>query len=226
MLSGEVPFINEQFFADRVSPAQLDCLLEQGWRHFGTHFFRYSYGFYELDVRQVIPLRIRLADFSLSKSQRRILRRNSDLRTEIGPIEITDEAVSLFHRHKRRFKRGVPDSLYDFLSTEPATVPCPGLQLSVFEAETLVAASFFDASGQACSGVYAIFDPDLGERSLGIFTMLKEIEFTIESGKKLYYQGYSYEGNSFYDYKRRFRGTESYDWNSSWTALEKERNAR
>jgi leucyl-tRNA---protein transferase len=226
MLSGdEVPFINEQFFADRVSTAQLDRLLEQGWRHFGTHFFRYSFGFYELDVRQVIPLRIRLDDFSLSKSQRRILRRNSDLCTEISPVEITDEAVSLFHRHKRRFKRGVPDSLYDFLSEEPATVPCPAMQVSVIEAETLVAASFFDIGGETCSGVYAIFDPDLRERSLGIFTMLKEIEFAIESSKKFYYQGYSYEGNSFYDYKRRFLGTESYDWNGSWTALEKERNA-
>jgi arginyl-tRNA--protein-N-Asp/Glu arginylyltransferase len=64
-----------------------------------------------------------------------------------------------------------------------------------------------------------MFDPDLPGRSLGILTMLKVIEFTIESGKEFYYQGYAYEGSSFYDYKKRFRGTESYDWNRNWATL-------
>jgi arginine-tRNA-protein transferase len=46
--------------------------------------------------------------------------------------------------------------------------------------------------------------------------MLKEIEFATDAGKELYYQGYSYDGPSFYDYKKRFRGTESFDWKGSW----------
>src|SRR3982751_5846588 len=103
MFDGDAPFINEQFFAERVTPAQLDLLLAQGWRHFGSQFFRYSYGFYELDVRLVIPLRIRIADFSLSKSQRRTLRQNTDLTPIVRPINVTSDAEYLFHVHKRRF---------------------------------------------------------------------------------------------------------------------------
>ena len=61
-----------------------------------------------------------------------------------------------------------------------------------------------------------MFDPELTRRSLGIFTMLKVIEFAMQNGKELYYQGYSYEGESFYDYKKRFHGTESYDWRGNW----------
>ena len=61
-----------------------------------------------------------------------------------------------------------------------------------------------------------MFDPDLSSRSLGIFTMLKEIEFAMANGKELYYQGYSYEGESFYDYKKRFRATERFDWRGNW----------
>jgi arginine-tRNA-protein transferase len=214
--------INQAFEADEVTPAQLDHLLEQGWRHFGTYFFRYNFGFYELDVRAVIPLRVRLADFSLSKSQRRNLRQNADLRVEIGPIDITPEAERLFDRHKRRFNSGIPASIYDFLSHEPALVPCRGMQIAVFDDDTLVAVSYFDVGEAACSGVYAMFEPESATRGLGTFTMLNEIEFAAESGKSFYYQGYSYSGNSFYDYKRRFRGTECFDWRGNWTPLDRE----
>jgi len=211
--------INQAFNADQVTPAQLDFLLEQGWRHFGTYFFRYSLGFYELDLRDVVPLRIRLSDFSLSKSQRRNLRQNSDLRVEIGPIEITSEAEALFDRHKRRFKSGVPSSVFDFLSPEPARVPCDAAQVAVFDSHRLIAVSYFDVGETACSGVFAMFEPELASRGLGTYTMLVEIAFAARLDKTFYYQGYSYSGNSFYDYKRRFRGTECFDWSGNWTAL-------
>ena len=216
MLDADLQFINEEFYAESVTPIQIDRLLEDGWRHFGTHFYRYSLGFYRDEIRHVIPLRIRLSDFSLSKSQRRILNRNADLKAVIQPIEITAETESLFDRHKTRFDHGVPNSIYDFLSSEPATVPCEAMEVFVFDKDRLLAASFFDAGKTSTSGIYAMFEPEAGSRGLGIFTMLKEIEFAAESGKEFYYQGYCYEGESFYDYKKRFRGTESFDWIGDW----------
>src|SRR6478672_4797452 len=145
MLDSDVSFINQQFFASSVTPRQIDTLLEQGWRHFGTHFFRYSYGFYELDVRRVIPLRVSLNKFSLSKSQRRTLKKNLDLRTVVRPIEITTESEALFERHKRRFKSGVPTSIHDFLSHCPDTEPCTGREVAVYNVDSdLIAVSYFD----------------------------------------------------------------------------------
>ena len=79
-----------------------------------------------------------------------------------------------------------------------------------------MAVSYFDVGGEAVSGVYGMFEPEVTDRSLGIFTMLKEIQFAIETGRKFYYLGYAYEGNSFYDYKKRFAATEVYDWASNW----------
>ena len=219
MFDPETGFINQAFDADAVTPIQLDRLLEKGWRHFGTYFFRYNLGFYELDIREVIPLRIRLTDFSLSKSQRRNLRENADMRVKIGPIQITPEAEDLFDRHKRRFKNGVPASIFDFLSQEPAHIPCDANQVAVFDSDRLVAVSYFDVGQTACSGIYAMFEPELARRGLGTFTMLKEIEFAATSGKTFYYQGYTYSGNSFYDYKRRFRATECFDWRGNWRPL-------
>jgi len=216
MLDAGFRLINEEFQADAVSPAQLDRLLADGWRHFGTHFFRYNVGFYGFDIRTVIPLRIRLSGFSLSKSQRRVLRQNADVRVVIGPIRITSEAESLFDRHKQRFDHGVPESIYDFISQSPADTPCEAREVCVYERDRLIAASYFDIGQASTSGIYAIFEPRDSKRSLGIFTMLKEIEFSIDAGKEFYYQGYCYEGESFYDYKKRFRGTAGFDWNGNW----------
>ena len=212
----DLRFINEEFHADAVTPAQLDFMLADSWRHFGTHFFRYNLGIYKDEIRRVIPLRIRLADFELSKSQRRVLRKNEDLRVEIRPVAITTESEALFHRHKQRFDHGVPNSIYDFLSREPATVPCETREIAVYREETLVAVSYFDVGLVSTSGIYAIFDPDESPRRLGILTMLKEIEYSIETARDYYYLGYAYEGESFYDYKKRFSALERFNWDGSW----------
>jgi arginine-tRNA-protein transferase len=211
----DVPYINEAFECSGVSPRQLDLLLAEGWRHFGTQFFRYSYAFYDLDLRLVMPMRIRTANFSLSKKQRRVLRDNRDVTIRIGPVAITDECADLFERHRWRFKTGIPDSLYDFLSGDPS-VPCTSQEIDVRIGDRLAAKSYFDIGERTVSAVYAMFEPDLAPRSLGIFTMLKEIEYAITSGKEFYYQGYAYEGSSFYDYKKRFRGSEYFDWRGAW----------
>jgi arginyl-tRNA--protein-N-Asp/Glu arginylyltransferase len=220
MRSVEPQYINEEFYADAVRPEQMDMLWADAWRHFGTHFFRYNLGFYREDIRHVLPLRIRLSVFTLSKNQRRVLRANEDLNVSVRPIEINDETEDLFHRHKQRFNHGVPDSIYNFLSREPATSPCEANEIRVTSNDTLVAVSYFDIGECATSGIYAMFEPTMAARSLGIFTLLKEIEYSIEQGKEFYYLGYCYEGESFYDYKKRFRGTEVFDWNCNWKAFD------
>ncbi len=207
--------INEAFYADHVPPEAFDSLLADGWRHFGRHFFRYNYGVYNNELRRVLPLRIRIADFELSKSQRRTIRQNRDLQTEIGRFTITPEIEDLFHRHKQRFRSGVPDSIYDFLAREGES-PTDCHSVTVRKNGDLVATSFFDIGNESLSSIYGIFEPELAARRLGIFTMLLEIEYAREKGKSFLYHGYAYEGESFYDYKKRFNAIEVFDWNESW----------
>lgn len=207
--------INEEFHASEISPEVLDVLLADGWRHFGRHFFRYNYGVYNNELRRVLPLRIRIADFESSKSQRRTIRQNQDLQTEIGRLAITPEIEDLFDRHKQRFRSGVPDSIYDFLAREGES-PTDCRSVTVRKNGDLVATSFFDIGNESLSSIYGIFEPELAARRLGIFTMLLEIEYAREKGKSFLYHGYAYEGESFYDYKKRFNAIEVFDWNESW----------
>jgi len=212
-------FINEEFYTLKASPKQMDALWANGWWHFGTQFFRYNLTFYNGGICQVFPLRIRLSDFCLSKNKRRINKKNQDLRTIIRPIKITKEKEILFEQHKRRFKHNMPFSLYDFLSFDAERVPCEALEVCVYDKEKLLAVSFFDVGETAISSIYAMFAPEESSRSLGIFTMLLEIDFARKHGKDFYYQGYCYDGNSFYDYKKRFRALERFDWNENWISF-------
>lgn len=217
MLNNFTSFINEEFYAAQILPPQMDALLADGWRHFGEHFMRYNIGFFADELYRVLPLRVRVADFNLSKSQRRVVKRNQDLQVVIRPIKITLEKEDLFERHKRRFTHSVPDSLYDFLSYSPAEIPCNASEVCLYdESDKLVAASFFDVGATAVSGVYAMFDPLETSRSLGIYTILLVIKYAVENSKNYYYPGYAYVEESFYDYKKRLSALEFFDWNGNW----------
>lgn len=220
MFDFDLPFINEQFYSAHREPFEMDALWNDGWRHFGTQFFRYNLGIVGADIRRVIPLRVRLADFSFSESQKRILRKNEDLDTIIRPASITPGHESIFHRHKYRFDHGIPDSIYNFISPDPA-IPCGTKELSVYQGERLVAASFLDIGERSTSAIYAMFEPELSARSPGIFMILKEIEYSCEMGKDHLHLGYSYDGSSFYDYKKRFSALEAFDWRGNWTPYDR-----
>ncbi|MBX3242985.1 MAG: arginine-tRNA-protein transferase [Acidobacteria bacterium] len=194
----------------------MDELWSEGWRHFGSYFFRYNIGIHDHEIRRVVPLRISLEELSLSKSHRRNLARNRDLLCSVKPFELTDESVELFHRHKTRFRENVPPSIFEFLPEHADAAPCEIMEVNVRDAAKLLAVSYFSVGHKANSGIYAMFEPTELRRGLGIFTLLKELEFAKETGRTVYYLGYSYEGRSFYDYKKQFRGTEAYDWTVGW----------
>lgn len=209
-------FINEHQDLEQVSPERLDRLLADGWRHFGTSFYRYSLAINDEKIAHVLPLRIRIAGFTPSKSQRRIIKRNRDLEVEQNPTEINPEKVGLFNRHRGRFRHNVPDSILDFLSTSPGTVPCRNDEVCLRRNGLLLGVSFVDIGRQSASAVYAMFEPEESARSLGIQLILAGIDYARQLDLKYYYPGYAYREPSFYDYKKRFSGLEALDWCGGW----------
>jgi arginine-tRNA-protein transferase len=209
-------FINEYFVRARATPEQMDSLWALGWRHFGNFFFRYSASYTTEGFRTVTPLRVELSKFAPSRSQKRAMGRNRKLRVIIRDTFIDEVKEGLFYRHRERFKENVPDSIYDFLSEDPAVEPCRNQEICVYGGDRLLAASFLDIGGQSTSAVYAMFEPSESKRSLGVFTMLEAIRYSRELGCKYYYPGYAYRQPSFYDYKKNFAGSEYYDWKEGW----------
>lgn len=212
----ELAFINEYFETDApIRPDVFDSLLADGWRHFGTYFTRYNLGVHRDEIRQVLPLRVRLRDFRFSKSQTRVLKRNLDMEVNVGTPAISKKVIELFESHKRRFTDHVPESIYTFISRH-ARIPTELYQLTARRDGEIVAVSFFDCGARSVSAIYACFELSEEKRSLGVFTMLKVIEWANSQDMLYYYPGYAYVGPSFYDYKKRFAALEQFDWNGNW----------
>src|SRR5262245_58444783 len=195
-----------------ATPAEMDGLWAQGWRHFGTRFFRYASSVYLGQPVRVLPLRIDLRDFLPSRSQRRVFKRNADVRVDFGQAVIDAERETMFFKHRSRFKEDVPDSLSDFLSSAPAQIPCETKECRLFVSDRLFGVGYFDIGEQAVSAVYSIFDPVESPRSPGIKLILEEIQWAREHEFRYFYLGYCYDWPSFYDYKKRFSASEYLDW--------------
>jgi leucyl-tRNA---protein transferase len=215
------PLIWDEFHAEHVAPAEMDALWASGWRHFGSHFFRYSVMQHEGMLQVVVPLRVELSQLVFSKSQRRVFRRNADVSVQIGPAEVTGEVRAMFLRHRARFSENVPDDIAVFLSGQPAHVPCECFQVRCLLDGECIAVSYFDAGADSVSSVYAVFEPAFASRSLGIFTMLQEMVWAQSRGMRFAYPGYATLGTSHYDYKKQFTGLQGYDWvTQEWRSWE------
>lgn len=215
--------IRDMFECAAADPLEMDVLWAMGFRHFGTTFFRYDVQQHHEKPVHVIPLRINLGRFQPSRSQNRIIRRNKDLDVFFRRAAIDEEKERLFTAHKSRFKENVPDTIYNFFSELPAQVPCPALECCLFQENILIAAGFFDLGQSAVSSVYTFFDPAeaFGRRSLGIYVLLRQLQYAKDTGKTYLYPGYAYREPSFYDYKKNFAGLEYYDWAGTWIPLDK-----
>lgn len=206
----------QSFLCLSVPPVEMDRLWAEGWRHFGILFFQYRTSTHGHQQFNVLPLRVELDRFVLSRGQKRVLKNNQDLKIVIRASSIDDAKETLFYKHRRRFKENIPSSLHDFLSQVPDSVPCANLEMCVYDGERLMGVTFLDIGETATSAVYAIFDPEEAKRSLGILMMLHSIRFSREQGYRYYYPGYAYWEPFAYDYKKRFTGLQYLQWDSGW----------
>jgi len=207
---------DQQFLCLEASAEEMDRFWAEGWRHFGIFFFRYRTAVHGKKTFTVLPLRLDVSRFALTRSLKRVVAINRDLTSLIQPASVDKVKKALFSKHRLRFKENVPTSLSNFLSPLPATVPCRNLELCVYLGKKLTAVTFLDLGQTATSAVYAMFDPGEAKRSLGILMMLHSIQFTREQGYRYYYPGYAYREPFAYDYKKRFLGLEYLDWQTGW----------
>lgn len=105
-LPDQTAALEYRFFRD-VTPQRMSELLRRGWRRMGTHFFRPRCP----NCVRCRSIRVDVEAFSPSKSQRRTLKRNPDVRAVLGRPSLSVEQIGLFnayHADMQR-RRGWPD---------------------------------------------------------------------------------------------------------------------
>jgi leucyl-tRNA---protein transferase len=204
-----------------LTPTAWEELVLSAWERVGMNFFRRQYRLryvtaaMEYQMNQVMPLRFRLTpDFQFSKSQQIIKKRNADLQIAFRPAVINDEKLAMFATwYDERFSREA--DIWNWVGSPSSFVL---MELSVYKKGKLVACSFFDVTPNLQYSVMAMYDPTESKRSLGIFTLLCEIEYAILHQKSYHSPGYAWHARE-YDYKKRFYNTETFDWaQEKWIA--------
>ncbi len=205
-----------------LHPTVFDHFCEDGWVYWSDLIFRRNFWEWRGKPCRVVMLRIDLKKFTYSKSQKKCLRRNSDLRVFVRPLQICREHIDLFEKHASRFGHNRPESINGFFSRFSHEMPCFGLEFDVFTWDKkLIAASFAHVGTKSVAGNYSVFDSDFSQRSLGTYTMLLEIEYARRAGRRYYYPGFVYDLPSEFDYKLNFNALEYFDWWGNWYPLER-----
>ncbi|PIE01841.1 MAG: arginyltransferase [Acidobacteria bacterium] len=206
------------FLAYQLSKSEFDYYLQSGWRKFGLCFFKPSCE----HCRRCQPLRVKVRDFKPSKSQRRVLRSNSDLEMKVQRLVFREDVYKLYLEHSKRFENNDISDRDQFLKAF-IWQSVPGFQSLYYLNEQLVAAGFLDVSTSGLSSVYFVFDPAYSKRSLGHFGAMMEMKLALKLGKKYYYLGYWIEENNSMNYKNRFEPFELLDWKTGeWLSQEKD----
>jgi arginine-tRNA-protein transferase len=204
------------FVAQRIDPNAYHDLMDAGFRRSG----RMVYQPVCRGCRACTPIRVPVARFRASKSQRRCARRNADVHVAIGAPEPSREKFELYRRYLTQWhgaadagsRREFESFLYDSpVDTIELTYRAGG------PGGALLAVGLCDVCApRSLSSVYHWFDPREARRGLGTLGALVEIERARALGVEHYYLGYWVQACAAMSYKSSFRPCELLDTDGVW----------
>ncbi len=212
---------------DYCTPETYNSLLERGWRRFGRVFFRPMCA----ACVECRSLRIDVERFRPNRSMRRALQRNRDLRVGLRRAAVSDQHLELYESYHRDMaeRKGWSEKSISLLSYYRTFVEGRqdfGHEMLFFESERPVAVALVDLLPRALSAVYCYYEPELRSRSLGVYSVLRQIELARSRGVPYLYLGYWIEDNASMRYKASYRpheileGRPGLDEEALWPANE------
>lgn len=192
--------LRHQFLA--LTPEETDHSFSNGDRRVGKMLYHTECP----SCQECEPIRIDVNQFRPSKSQRRVMRKNADIRVESARASFSDEKLLLYNRHKTLRSLNKNETQMQRYGYENWFLrSC--LQTREFRYiidGKLAGISILDFGQHDISSVYFYFDPQYSERSLGTFSALFEMQWMRENGMRYYYLGLFVEDCSHLSYKSRF----------------------
>jgi len=158
-----------------------------------------------------VPVRIIAEQFRPTRSERRIMRRNTDLSAALLDPIATDEHYSIFAEYQRN-RHGDGEmaamTFSDFRAMIEDTVVDTKLVEFRNKDGELIAGCLIDRITDAFSAVYSYYDPKECDRGLGNFMILWLVETAASIGLSYVYLGYWIEDCDKMSYKTRYRPIE------------------
>lgn len=196
-------FVDPKLEIDQTLYSELSSI---GFRRSGEHLYRPHCS----SCSACVPVRIPVNDFAANRSQRRIMRRNADLRVT-EPESIFDDTYYRLYsdyicarHHDGDMYPPSKEQYQAFLSSEWNVTR----YFAFWHDEKLKCVAVVDFMTNGLSAVYTFFDPFDEQRSLGSYSILWQIEKAQELQLPAVYLGYWIKNCRKMNYKTRFRPLE------------------
>lgn len=159
-----------------------------------------------------VSVRIPATDFKPSRSQKRIWRKNTDIKVTIEEVEFKQEQFDLYLEYQKA--RHPESSMCDedpskyiaFIKSEFSRSRFLCMHLD----GKLIGVSVVDQFNGGLSAVYTFFAPEHSKRSLGTYIILYLVKLARLRKIPFVYLGYWIDKSSKMDYKRNFRPLQGY----------------
>ena len=166
-----------------------------------------------------ISVRIPVAEFESSRTQKRILKANNDIKVSVIPNRVTDEQYALLQQYlkNRHPEGGMAEMSFgeyqDMVESSPIKTHLVEYRLPPENSETkgrLVGVALTDELQDGLSMVYSFFDTgeEMTKRSLGTFAILSHIALAREHFLGFIYLGYWVKNSPKMAYKQNFKPLE------------------
>ncbi|MBL6751484.1 MAG: arginyltransferase [Nevskia sp.] len=200
--SARSAFVDPAF---RMDSAFYGALLDQGFRRSGNYAYRPMCQL----CQACRSVRIVAASFTPSRSQRRCLRDNADVRLLVRH----DPGADHFALYRRYLEARHPGGGMDPEDSEAfhEFLGCNWGRTEFWEfraGDRLLAVSVVDRVPRGFSAVYSFFAPDEPARGLGTFAILQQVQRARQMGLPYVYLGYWVAESAKMNYKRNFRPME------------------
>lgn len=187
------------FSVENMPSEVYEAIISRGFRRCGVSFYRNLC----LNCRSCIPIRVDVQKFKPSKSQRRVLRKNQDVRITRHPVSFDHKGFLLYRKYCAQRHDSVKDEddYIQFLIESPV----PTEMMRYYVEGHLIGIGWTDILPNSLSSVYFAFDPDHSFRRPGVFSLLKELELCRTLQKRWLQLGFWIEDNHKMSYKNQYK---------------------
>jgi len=200
----------------KVTPEILTYLSQRGFRRSGEYIYLPNCETCSACISTRLPVTL----FTPNRIQKRVWKRNQDLAITLTEPQLTDEIYDLYQRYIET--RHADGDMYPATKEQYQSFLVESYVDSFFLEfrlkRRLVAVAVTDILTNAYSAVYTFFEPELTQRSLGVYSLLAQIEHTKKAAFDHLYLGYWVKQCRKMNYKLQYRPIELLV-NDQWTLL-------
>lgn len=194
-------FISNNMIINIIDDEGIETLLGEGFRHFGSYFFRP-----ECNVcNECQAIRVIVRNFTFTRSEKRVLNKNVGFTVNIIDQPVADmNYFNLYTEHKKKFGRGESESYENWESSFFSKFKHNQI-LEIKDGDTLVGVTHLDITHKIVSAVYCYWNELYSSFSPGKFSILRGIQYALEKGADYYYLGYFIKDNMHMSYKINYK---------------------